>query len=30
MEFEDEEASKKWKTYLIPFDGDVKNTNEIL
>ena len=30
MEIDDEETNKLWKTYMIPFDGDVKNTDEIL
>jgi hypothetical protein len=26
----DQEANKKWSDYMIPFDGDVRNTGEIL
>jgi hypothetical protein len=26
----DEEAEKKWKTYLIPYTGDVRSQDEIL
>lgn len=30
QESEDEEASKKWKTYLINYEGDTKNSDEML
>lgn len=30
QETEDEEASKKWKTYMIPYEGDVKFKDEML
>jgi len=30
LEVEDEESTKKWKTYIIPFEGDVRNTDEML